>query len=105
MVISGLRCFGSSFGSSKYFISDVESVNSIIFFASWPTVISFGLPILKTSYSDEFINEIIPATVSSTYEKLRVCDPSPYIVIFSFFSACTIKFVTTLPSFNCILGP
>ena len=106
-VISGCRCLGSSFGNDLNTIFEEEPVMAIIFFANSCIENSFGLPRFTgpVKSSSVSIILIIPSIRSSIYWKLRVCFPSPYIVMSSLFNACRTKFETTLPSFGSIRGP
>ena len=106
-VISGCRCLGSSFGNDLNTIFEEEPVMAIIFSANSCIENSFGLPRFTGPVKSPSVSIIllIPSIRSSIYWKLRVCVPSPYIVMSSLFNACRTKFETTLPSFGSIRGP
>mmetsp|Transcript_36242 Transcript_36242/g.121392 ORF Transcript_36242/g.121392 Transcript_36242/m.121392 type:complete len:280 (+) Transcript_36242:604-1443(+) len=103
--MSGFRCCGSSPGSGRCTIFELEPVCLIASSASCLIVNSPGLPRLTgPMVLDWFISFISPSTRSSTKQKERVCFPSPYTVMSSPLMACMTKFETTRPSYGCIPG-
>ena len=62
----GQRCFGSSCGNGLKTTWLGLPVSSMIFWASWRMVYSYGLPMFTGSWYDAWLSRMMPSTRSST---------------------------------------
>ncbi len=103
--MSGRLTLGSSTGLSTNLSSDDDPVRSLISVASSSMVSSSGLPMLTGPAKSLRAMARIPATVSSTKQIDRVCEPSPVIVIGSPVSAWRMNVGMARPSYGRMRGP